>query len=77
VKLFDAVMAWDREVVTTTITSGEFLVDSAKRVKWLMDISKIMDQQSKGIGASTSIIIVVILNDGLIDLRILVVRLIH
>jgi hypothetical protein len=45
-KLFGTIMAWEFEIIATTITSREFRVYSAERMKWLMNVSKIMDQKS-------------------------------
>jgi len=44
VQLFDAIVARKGERVATAITSGEVWVHSAQRVKWLMNVTVIMDQ---------------------------------
>ena len=76
-ELFDTIVARQREVVATTVTRGEVGVDSGQRVKRLMDISKIVDQKAKRIRTTTSIIVIVIVHDGLVDWRILVAGLVH
>ena len=43
-QLLDAIVARKGERVATAVTSGEVWVHSAKRVKWLMNVTVIVDQ---------------------------------
>jgi|LauGreDrversion4_2_1035121.scaffolds.fasta_scaffold231794_2 hypothetical protein len=49
VKLLDRVVILKREFVSTAVSSREFLVDSSKRVKGLVDVTEIVDEETESI----------------------------
>lgn len=52
VKVVNTVVVGKRERVSTSVTVGEVAVDFGGSVKWLVDVSNIMDEESQSIGFS-------------------------
>jgi hypothetical protein len=51
-KFFSSIMTFSWERITSSITSWVFVINSTNAMKWLMDISHIMHQESDSIGKS-------------------------
>ena len=71
-KVVYLILAWESEAVTTSITSWELMINSRDAVEWLMDISQIMDQETKSKGLANIFIIAIVAHDSFIDEGILV-----
>ena len=49
VKLLDRIVILKREFVSTAVSSREFFVDSSERVKGLVDVTEIVDEETESI----------------------------
>jgi hypothetical protein len=72
VKLLDRVVILEREIVSTFVSSREFLVNSSKRVKGLVDVSEIVDEETESIGSATLFILLYCVHDSGVDKGVLV-----
>ena len=72
VKLLNRVVILEREFVSTAVSSREFLVDSSKRVKGLVDVTEIVDEETESIGSATLFILLHCVHDSGVDKGVLV-----
>ena len=68
-------MVFQGEIVAASVTSRELGVNSAQSVQGLVDIAKIVDEQSQCIGLRSCLIVIVIIHNGGVGVTLLVVSL--
>ena len=73
VKISGIVVIGNFEWVSASITNGVAAIYSAQAVKWLVNVSEIVDEQSEGIWLSVLLIVLHLGHHGLVDEVILIV----
>lgn len=73
-QLINAVVVGKGEFITTSVPSWELTINPTQSVKWLVSISEIVDQESKGVWLSSLLIILSVVHNSLVDERVLVTR---
>ena len=76
-KLFRAVVGREREVVAAAISCRVVVIDSAEAVQWLMDVTKVVDQETQSVGFPSLLIVLHIVHDSLVHKAVLVAGVAH
>lgn len=76
VQVVGGVVVFDREFITTSVTSGEVRVDSVAGVEWLMDVSNIVNKESYGIRSTEGLFVSSVGHNGLVDIGVLVISIV-